>query len=65
MDRVLRRHEKGSGVGWVSPTRPPTPILVAQIDLYEQFKEFMHVGLSASNGQGSGIHIVDHWQFKT
>ncbi|XP_061342034.1 L-type lectin-domain containing receptor kinase S.6 [Gastrolobium bilobum] len=52
---------------WVgySSTRPPTPILASQIDLSEKFKEFMHVGFSASNGQGSGIHLVDHWQFKT
>lgn len=25
----------------------------------------MHVGFSASNGQGSAVHIVDWWQFKT
>ncbi|KAJ7969840.1 putative Kinase [Quillaja saponaria] len=52
---------------WVgySPIRPPSPILVSQIDLSNQFKEYMHVGFSASNGQGSGNHIVDHWQFKT
>ncbi|KAF3971653.1 hypothetical protein CMV_004771 [Castanea mollissima] len=48
-----------------SQIRPPSPILVTQIDLSNQFKEFMHVGFSASNGQGSSIHIVDHWQFKT
>ncbi|CAB4319655.1 unnamed protein product [Prunus armeniaca] len=52
---------------WVgySSTRPPTPLLVAQIDLSKQFKEFMRVGFSASNGQGSSIHIVDRWKFKT
>ncbi|KAI4348062.1 hypothetical protein L6164_008823 [Bauhinia variegata] len=52
---------------WVgyAPTRPPTPILVSQIDLSEEFNEFMHVGFSASNGKGSAIHLVDHWQFKT
>jgi len=50
---------------WVgySSTRPPTPLLVAQIDLSKQFKEFMRVGFSASNG--SSIHIVDRWGFKT
>ncbi|XP_054789864.1 L-type lectin-domain containing receptor kinase S.6 [Prosopis cineraria] len=52
---------------WVghSPDRPPTPILIAQIDLSEKLKEFMHVGFSASNVMGSGIHIIDRWQFKT
>ena len=52
---------------WLDYTqiRPPSPILVTQIDLSSQFKEFMHVGFSASNGQGSSIHVVDHWQFKT
>ncbi|KAJ6930786.1 L-type lectin-domain containing receptor kinase S.6 [Populus alba x Populus x berolinensis] len=52
---------------WVSyfHVRPPSPILVAQVDLSESFKEYMHVGFSASNGQGSAVHIVDHWWFKT
>ncbi|KAK7343723.1 hypothetical protein VNO77_12710 [Canavalia gladiata] len=52
---------------WVgySSTRPPTPILASQIDLSDRFKAFMHVGFSASNGQGSAIHLVHHWQFKT
>ncbi|CAK7346814.1 unnamed protein product [Dovyalis caffra] len=52
---------------WVSyiQIRPPSPILVAQVDLSEHFKEYMHVGFSASNGQGSAVHIVDHWRFKT
>ncbi|XP_057426957.1 L-type lectin-domain containing receptor kinase S.6 [Lotus japonicus] len=52
---------------WVgySSTRPPTPILASQIDLSQRFKDFMHVGFSASNGQGSSIHLVHHWQFKT
>ncbi|XP_027367634.1 L-type lectin-domain containing receptor kinase S.6 [Abrus precatorius] len=52
---------------WVgySSTRPTTPILASQIDLSEKFKDFMHVGFSASNGQGSGVHLVHHWQFKT
>ncbi|KAJ1425011.1 Serine/threonine-protein kinase, active site [Sesbania bispinosa] len=45
---------------WVgySSTRPPSPILVSQIDLSEKLKEFMHVGFSASNGQGSGDSIT-------
>ncbi|AES62400.1 lectin receptor kinase [Medicago truncatula] len=52
---------------WVSysSTRPPTPIIASFIDLSERFKEFMHVGFSASNGKGSSIHLVHHWQFKT
>lgn len=52
---------------WIgySHIRPPSPILVTQIDLSNQFKEFMHVGFSASNGQGASIHVIDHWRFKT
>lgn len=52
---------------WVgfTPVRPPTPLLVAQIDLSKVFKEFMYVGFSGSNGQGSAVHIVDRWRFKT
>ncbi|XVF39113.1 hypothetical protein PTKIN_Ptkin01aG0009300 [Pterospermum kingtungense] len=52
---------------WVSysSTKPASPVLVAQTDLSNQFKEYMHVGFSASNGQGSATHIVDHWLFKT
>ncbi|MED6144928.1 hypothetical protein PIB30_020050 [Stylosanthes scabra] len=52
---------------WVSysSTRPPSPILASQMDLSEQLKEFMHVGFSASNGGGSAVHVIDHWQFKT
>jgi len=52
---------------WVSysSTRPPTPIIASFIDLSERFKEFMHVGFSASNGKGSSTHLVHHWQFKT
>ncbi|KAK6257690.1 hypothetical protein QUC31_001149 [Theobroma cacao] len=52
---------------WVSysSTKPPSPVLVAQIDLSTQFKEYMHVGFSASNGQGSAMHTVDRWRFKT
>ncbi|OMP06175.1 hypothetical protein COLO4_08291 [Corchorus olitorius] len=52
---------------WVSYslTKPPSPILVAQIDLSKDFQEFMHVGFSASNGPGSAMHMVDQWRFKT
>ncbi|XVF37133.1 hypothetical protein REPUB_Repub19eG0119500 [Reevesia pubescens] len=37
---------------WISysSTKPPTHVLVAQIDFSKQFKEYMHVGFSASNG---------------
>lgn len=52
-------------VGYSSSTRPSSPILASQIDLTEKFNEFMHVGFSASNGQGSGVHLVHNWQFKT
>ncbi|XVE55187.1 hypothetical protein DITRI_Ditri03aG0139400 [Diplodiscus trichospermus] len=52
---------------WVgySSTKPPFPVLVAHIDLSDQFKKYMHVGFSASNGQGSAMHIIDHWRFRT
>ncbi|XP_010102091.2 L-type lectin-domain containing receptor kinase S.6 [Morus notabilis] len=52
---------------WVgySSIRPPNPLLVAQIDLSNVLKEFMFVGFSGSNGQGSAVHIVDKWRFKT
>ncbi|GAU49755.1 hypothetical protein TSUD_43420 [Trifolium subterraneum] len=47
---------------WVdySSTRPLTPILASLTDLSEIFKEFMHVGFSASL-----TDLVHHWQFKT
>ncbi|KAG2665649.1 hypothetical protein I3760_15G018200 [Carya illinoinensis] len=48
-----------------SQIRPSSPILISQIDLSNQFKEFMHVGFSASNGQGSSIHVIDNWRFRT
>ncbi|XP_039023256.1 L-type lectin-domain containing receptor kinase S.6-like [Hibiscus syriacus] len=48
-----------------SSIKPASPLLVAQINLANQFKEYMHVGFSASNGLGSSMHIVDHWQFET
>ncbi|KAK8649187.1 hypothetical protein V6N13_129921 [Hibiscus sabdariffa] len=38
-----------------SSTKPPTPVLVAQLDLSNHFKEYMHVGFSASNGKGSAM----------
>ncbi|XP_028184943.1 L-type lectin-domain containing receptor kinase S.6 [Glycine soja] len=52
---------------WIgySSTRPPTPILATQIDLSERLEDFMHVGFTASNGEGSSVHLVHHWQFKT
>ncbi|PKI55596.1 hypothetical protein CRG98_023989 [Punica granatum] len=45
--------------------RPQSPVLVAQIDLSKHFREFMHVGFSASNGQGSANHIITNWRFGT
>lgn len=52
---------------WVSHSqiRPSNPVLEAEVDLSMYFKEYMHVGFTASNGQGSAMHIVDHWRFKT
>ncbi|KAL3504410.1 hypothetical protein ACH5RR_034251 [Cinchona calisaya] len=52
---------------WVgySQVRPLNPILVAQVDFSEVFKEFMYVGFSASNGGGSAIHSIYNWRFKT
>lgn len=52
---------------WVgySQTRPDNPVLVANIDLSKQFREFMYVGFSASNGLGSALYIVDRWRFRT
>ncbi|GMN47004.1 hypothetical protein TIFTF001_016192 [Ficus carica] len=47
-----------------SSIRPPNPVLVAQIDLSNVLKEFMYVGFSASNGQGSAVHVVKKWWFK-
>ncbi|XP_062099318.1 L-type lectin-domain containing receptor kinase S.6 [Humulus lupulus] len=51
---------------WIgySPVRPPNPSLVARIDLSSLLKEFMYVGFSSSNGQGSALHVVDKWRFK-
>lgn len=45
--------------------RPSSAVLESVIDLSKHFKEFMHVGFSASNGRGSAIHVVDQWRFKT
>ncbi|KAH7836186.1 hypothetical protein Vadar_033544 [Vaccinium darrowii] len=52
---------------WVgySQIKPPSPLLIAQINLSKHFKEFMHVGFSASNGRGSAVHLVGGWKFKT
>ncbi|PON76281.1 Serine/threonine protein kinase [Parasponia andersonii] len=52
---------------WVgySPVRPPNPVLVARIDLSDLLKESMYVGFSGSNGQGSALHVVEKWRFKT
>ncbi|WCJ43398.1 Concanavalin A-like lectin protein kinase family protein [Euphorbia peplus] len=52
---------------WVSYShfKPKVPILEARIDLSEHFKEYMNVGFTAGNGQGSAVHVVEHWQFRT
>ena len=44
---------------------PPSLVIVVQIDLSKQFKEYMLLGFSASNGQGFVMHIIDRWRFKT
>ncbi|GAA0165975.1 hypothetical protein Leryth_025510 [Lithospermum erythrorhizon] len=51
--------------GYNSQVKPSSTVLEAKIDLLAKFKEFMHVGFSASNGKGSAIHSVNHWKFKT
>ncbi|KAL9317635.1 hypothetical protein ACSQ67_014152 [Phaseolus vulgaris] len=48
-----------------SSTRPPTPILASKIDLSERLEDFMHVGFTASNGEGSSDYLIHHWQFTT
>ncbi|KAK6118787.1 hypothetical protein DH2020_047478 [Rehmannia glutinosa] len=52
-------------IGYSNQIRPENPVLVVKVDLSEKFKEFMHIGFTASNGKGSSIHTVDHWRFKT
>ncbi|CAH9075661.1 unnamed protein product [Cuscuta epithymum] len=53
-------------VGYNSEIRPTDPILECQIDLSHEFKEYMHIGFTASNGKGSSaVHSIQHWKFKT
>ncbi|KAK6131049.1 hypothetical protein DH2020_035212 [Rehmannia glutinosa] len=52
-------------VGYSKEIRPLSPVLDAKIDLSKQFKEFMHIGFTASNGKGSSIHNINTWRFKT
>ncbi|KAI5654354.1 hypothetical protein M9H77_31541 [Catharanthus roseus] len=61
------RHSEKMIRVWVgySQVRPLNPILVTQLDLSIHFKEFMHVGFSASSGKGSAIQSVHSWRFKT
>ncbi|KAM6559860.1 hypothetical protein CsatA_029099 [Cannabis sativa] len=51
---------------WVgySAVRPTNPVLVARLDLSQILKEYMYVGFSSSNGQGSSLHVLDKWRFK-
>nr|XP_011464794.1 PREDICTED: L-type lectin-domain containing receptor kinase S.6 [Fragaria vesca subsp. vesca] len=51
-------------VGYSPENKPPSPVIVAQIDLSRQFKELVYVGFCASNGKGSSAYIVDSWRFK-
>ena len=52
---------------WVgySRVKPKSPVLSAQVDLAGKFREYMHVGFSASNALGSAFHIVERWKFRT
>ncbi|KNA16286.1 hypothetical protein SOVF_090070 [Spinacia oleracea] len=52
---------------WVSyfPNKPLNPVVSAQIDLSKYMKESMYVGFSASNRDGSALHVIDGWEFKT
>ncbi|KAJ0586105.1 putative protein kinase RLK-Pelle-L-LEC family [Helianthus annuus] len=52
---------------WVGypDTKPDSPILTAPIDLSKRFNGFMYVGFSASNGDGSSVHLIDNWGFRT
>lgn len=52
---------------WVgySRVKPKSPVLAAQVDLAGKFREYMHVGFSASNALGSAFHIVERWKFRT
>ncbi|CAA0813380.1 L-type lectin-domain containing receptor kinase S.6 [Striga hermonthica] len=63
-----REPEKSIRV-WIGPSkeklRPPSPVLDAQIDLSKHFKEFMHVGFTASSTRGSSGYSINSWQFKT
>ncbi|PRQ20657.1 putative protein kinase RLK-Pelle-L-LEC family [Rosa chinensis] len=52
-------------VGYSSENKPPSPVIVAQIDLSKQFKELVYVGFCAANRKGSSAYIVDSWRFKT
>lgn len=52
---------------WYSEqNRSLEPVLVTRIGLSDQFKEFMYIGFTASNGKGgSSAHVVDRWRFNT
>ena len=43
----------------------PSLVLIIQINISKQFKEYMLLGFFTSNGQGFVMHIVDCWHFKT
>ncbi|KAL2894193.1 L-type lectin-domain containing receptor kinase S.6 [Bienertia sinuspersici] len=51
---------------WVSyfANKPLLPILSAHIDLSKHM-ESMYVGFSAANGNGSAMHVIYDWEFKT
>ncbi|KAK4775736.1 hypothetical protein SAY87_023697 [Trapa incisa] len=48
-----------------SVVRPQRPVIALQVDLSNNLRELMHVGFSASNGQGSASHLITNWRFST
>nr|KYP74819.1 Lectin-domain containing receptor kinase A4.2 [Cajanus cajan] len=48
-----------------STTRPPSPLLSSQLDLSQTLNHFMHVGFTASNGEGSSLHLLHRCHFNT
>ncbi|XP_057873806.2 L-type lectin-domain containing receptor kinase IX.1-like [Cryptomeria japonica] len=47
----------------ISISKPPTPILIYDIDLRDFLPETIRVGLSASTGNSSETHTVNSWNF--
>lgn len=47
------------------PNKTLSPIISAHIDLSKHMTEKMCVGFSAANGNGSAMHVIHGWEFKT